>query len=167
MKKEPHIDNGKKTKSADRIRLEEIVNQKYQAIWSHESMYKVINLYSRITGLTAALSEKGIKYDKDLKTAVKFSPLENPDLALGCSDFAKMLGEASLQRIRRINEDFDITLMWLNDGYCLRNLHGFIADYNYKLANFGKPKVTFGYDPNYAVSSSTRPHVSHSTRDDD
>lgn len=147
--------------------LEQVVIKKYASIWGHENTHKVIMTYARITSLTASLDEKGIKYSKDLKSAVKFSPLENAELHLMLEDFKKMVAEASLKRLHRINEDFDLIFMWLDDGYLLKNMQTFIVEYGYKLANFGKRKATFGYDPNYSISSSARPHYSRSSADED
>lgn len=151
-----------KQKNQERLRLEQITINKYGSIWGHEKICELDKLYSRVTSLTIALDEKKISYGKDLKTAIKFSPFEFQELRLPPEKFKNMVAEISLQQLRHINEDFDIVFFFLDEGHTTRNLHSFIVDYQYKLANFGKPKPACGYDPNYAVSSSTA-HRSRST----
>ena len=153
-KNEQHT-NKPKQKNQERLRLESIVANKYEVIWGHQNLSDIVKLYSRLAGLTAELDEKGIKYGKDLKTAVKFSPLEDPNLALPPKDFKQMIGEIGLAQLRRINEDFDITFFFVDEGHTIRNLRSFLSDYGYKLANFGKPRPKCGFDPNYATNSTT------------
>ena len=132
--------------------LEAIVFKKYEGIWKHDGMHKIITAYCGIANLTTELDEKGIRYSNALRTAIKTSPLNSPELHFTPNEFRQIIHEANRPYLHHINEDFDTILMWLDNGYCLASLNAFIITYSYRLASFGKKKIAIGYDPGYATN---------------
>ena len=161
MKEQSHI-----KRIMERTQLEEIALRKYQDIWRHSSIPKIIEAYQQLSSISVSLEERGIKYSKDLKSALKFSPFEDPDLCLEPETFRKMLKKTDIRNVRRVNENFDLILMWLDDGFLLKAIREFIADYSYKLANFNKKGSKYGYDPEYHVTGQRNQYCTRSTKND-